>query len=142
MTSKIRTVGDVIDAVKKETKKADKKKLLKENDTLALRTLLRLQFDGNPIVKHDLAEGVPEGSVKSWPHEEAPANLSTIYKEYKNFLSANTHITKIQREMNFLKILSKLNTRDATILISVKDKNLELGLTKKELQSVFPNTFF
>jgi hypothetical protein len=51
-------------------------------------------------------------------------------------------MTKVQREMNFLKILGKLNTRDATILISVKDKNLDLGLTKKELQSVFPDTFF
>lgn len=133
------TVGEVIDLAIKTEKKPDKKQILKDNDTLALRTFLRLQFDER--VKHDLVGQVlPENAISNWKNEEAPANLSNIYTSYKYFLKEAPG-SIIKKEMHFIKLIKRLNNRDANLLIKIRDKSLDLGLTKKELQSIFPDTF-
>lgn len=133
------TVGEVIEKVLAAEKKPEKKQILKENDSLPLRTFLRLQFD--PRIEHDLVGQVlPENSLAGWKNDEAPANLSTIFNTYKYFLKAAPG-SKLQKEMHFIKTVKRLNSRDANLLVKVRDRNLELGLTKKELESVFPGTF-
>lgn len=133
------TVGEVIELVLNAEKKPEKKQILKENDTLALRTFLRLQFDS--AVDHDLVGQIlPENAITNWKNEVAPANLSTVYTAYKYFLKAAPG-SNIKKEEHFIKLVKRLNNRDANLLIKVRDRNLELGLTKKELQSIFPGSF-
>lgn len=133
------TVGEVIESVLLAEKKPEKKQILKANDSLALRTFLRLQFD--PTIEHELVGQVlPENAISNWKNEVAPANLSTVYTAYKYFLKQAPG-SKIKKEEHFIKLVKRLNNRDANLLIKVRDRNLELGLTKKELQSIFPGSF-
>jgi hypothetical protein len=134
----VKDVGYVINTVRETSDKKEKKSILKMGDSLALRTLLRLQFDSR--VEHELPPGIPEGAIIQWPNEEAPANLTNSYRHYVHFLKNAPH-NQIKKESMFLRILGRLNSNDANILIEVKDKKLNLGLTKKEIQSVFPDIF-
>ncbi len=135
-------IYQIIEEVKATAKKNEKKEILKNNDTLALRCFLRLQYDPNPMLKHELPKGnAPADCYVDWGQKGSPHTLNTIYKNYYIFLNANTASTKLKKEMAFLKLLKMLDKVEAELLVAAKDKNLKLGLSSSEVEEALPGIF-
>lgn len=137
MSKKGQTVGETITALRKARTKEDKIKILKKNDTVALQCLLRMNYD--PQLKFALPEGTPPFKKCPDPIGLAPTELRQQYKKFYVFLEGkHPTITQPKREAKFIQLLESLAAEEADILLSVKEKNLKCGLTKKIIEEVYP----
>jgi|TARA_R110000822_G_scaffold180740_2_gene320434 hypothetical protein len=130
-------VYEVLDAVEKATKKEEKIQILKQNDTWALKDVLRATYDD--AIQFLLPPGAPpyipskEGSI--------PSNL---LKQHKNL----TYIVKggqgekmpgFKREKVFINMLESVHPKEAELLLKMINKeSLRKGITKKLVQEAFP----
>ena len=109
------TVHEILLKVNNAKDKPKKIEVLKEYDTPALRSLLKGAFD--PKIKWDLPEGTPP------------------------FITgADGQLTKTRKETLFIQMLEGLHTSEATLLINIKDKRLNLvykGLTENAVKEAF-----
>ena len=132
------SLGEVVEKLKEAKTKNERVKLLKENDCAALRGIIRMNFDSSlvlslpkgrpPYRKLDVPNGFGETTLK--------ASASGWYVFVKE-LSPNLRQSK--RESIFIQLLESLDQREAEILLSAKDRELDLGITKKVVSEVFPD---
>jgi len=111
-------------------------KVLLDNDSLALRTLMRLNFD--KTIKLNLSKEI---EYKPAPRHEI---YTTINKETKNYTRlVDINRTKERGDNIFKSILESLDPREAKILYAAKNKNLKMrGLSKKLAIEVWGNRIF
>ena len=111
-------------------------KVLLDNDSLALRTLMRLNFD--KTIKLNLSDKI---EYKPAPRHEI---YTTINKETKNYARlVDINRTKERGDNIFKSILESLDPREARILDAAKNKNLKMrGLSKKLAIEVWGNRIF
>jgi hypothetical protein len=111
-------------------------KVLLDNDSLALRTLMRLNFD--KTIKLNLSNEI---KYKPAPRHEI---YTTINKETKNYARlVDINRTKERADNIFKSILESLDPREAKILYAAKNKNLKMrGLSKKLAIEVWGNRIF
>ena len=111
-------------------------KVLLDNDSLALRTLMRLNFD--PTIKLNLSEEIEYKPAP--PHEI----YTTINKETKQYvLLVNPNLDRIKANNTFKNMLESLDPREARILNAAKNKDLRVrGLSKKLAIAVWGNRIF
>ena len=111
-------------------------KVLLDNDSLALRTLMRLNFD--KTIKLNLSDKI---EYKPAPRHEI---YTTINKETKNYTRlVDINRTKERGDNIFKSILESLDPREAKILYAAKNKNLKMrGLSKKLAIEVWGNRIF
>ena len=111
-------------------------KVLLDNDSLALRTLMRLNFD--KTIKLNLSDKI---EYKPAPRHEI---YTTINKETKNYARlVDINRTKERGDNIFKSILESLDPREAKILYAAKNKNLKMrGLSKKLAIEVWGNRIF
>lgn len=133
-----RSVGATFDALAAAKTKAERATILKDDDSLALRSILRLNFD--PNLKLDVPEGFPKNYRKSdRPDEFAPTSLKAAVKSFYVFVRASSpKLRQAKREILFLQLLESLDNREARVLVDAKDKKLDAGLTRKLIEEVFP----
>lgn len=133
-----RTIGEVFELLKASKTKTERFTILKENDSLALRTILRLNFD--PNIKFEIPEGFPP-SYKPNPKPKGfgGANLKGSIKGFYMFVKASSPgLRQSKREVLFLQLLEQLDSTEANVLVAAKDKNLDVGVTRKLVDEVFP----
>lgn len=132
------TVGEVFKQLEDAKTKKERAEILSDNDGLALRSLLRLNFD--PNIKFELPEGTPEKYVPNTkPFGMGDADLKGIVKKFYIFVKESTpNLRQAKREILFLQTLEQLDAFEAKLLIDAKDKKLDFGLTKQLVDEVFP----
>ena len=133
-------VSEVLAKVSKQRTKAKKIQVLKENESLHLKSILIWNFDDS--VKSIL----PEGEVP-FDKNEAPAGTEHTYlaHEYKvlyNFIKGgNDFLKPVKREQLFLQLLEGLHADEAEVICLMKDKKLndKYKVTKAVVSEAFPD---
>ena len=116
-------ISEVIKKASNAKTKAQKIKILKDNNTQALRSVLKWNFDAG--IKSDL----PEGEV---PYNKNDAPIGTehtvLEREYRNlwrFIKGANDLTNMKREQLFFQLLEGLHESEAEVICLVKDGNLQ-----------------
>ena len=132
-------VYEVFEKVGKATKKEEKIKILRDNDTIALRDVLQGIFDSR--VTWLLPTGAPP------PYEPAdersvPANLLGQNKQFTYFVKGGKgdNINPLKRESIFIRLLESIHPKDAELLISMINRKAPAKtITLKLVEEAFPN---
>ena len=131
-------ISEVLQKVHSAKTKAQKVKILQDNNTNALRSVLIANFD------ESIQSLLPEGSV---PYEKNDAPVGTehtvLEQEYRKlylFFKGGSTIKQSQRENLFIQMLEGLSVEEAELLILVKDKalNKKYRVTRACVETAFP----
>ena len=131
--------SEVLDRVHKAKTKDQKVKILRDNNTPALRSVLKSSFD--PNVKWVL----PEGDVPYKPNEAPEGTEHTLLvqeaKKLWHFIEGADNETKQHRkEVMFFQMLEGLHESEAKLLCDAKDKKLHQvykGLSSNVVREAF-----
>ena len=125
-----------VNNAKDKTKKID---VLRENDSVPLRQVLKGAFD--PKIKWDLPEGTPP-----YKENDAPAGTehTTLHQEARRLWhfveGADQKLTKSKKEMMFIQMLEGLSAGEAEVLCLAKDKQIgkRWKITKACVTEAYP----
>jgi hypothetical protein len=135
------SIGQFFDKVAKEEDKEQKKQLLLNNSSPAVRTFLKMNYDDS--VEFLLPEGTPDIPFRNVPGGLGETSLNTESKKMYLFLSVDgvpghPNLQKLKRESLFLGLLTSLDNDERELLVKFKDKEYECGLTSEEIGDLFP----
>ena len=132
-------ISKVIKKASNAKTKAEKIKILQENNSQALRSVLKWNFE--PKILSD----IPEGEVP-FKRNDAPIGTehTMLEREAKNlwrFIKGANSLARFKREQLFIQMLEGLHESEADIICLVKDKQLhkKYRITKAVVTSAFPN---
>ena len=130
-------VYEVFDLFAKAKTKADKVKILQDNDSPALRDVCRGSLDKTIIWL------LPKGKVPYEPSTEysAPATLLKQNRKFAYLIKGGIgpDIIPAKREAIFISILEGIHPRDAELLVSMINKKAPVkGLTRNVVSEAFP----
>jgi len=131
-------IFEVINETAKMSKKEDKIRCLKENESWALKDILRGTYEAN--IKWNLPSGEPPYEA-SEPHN-CPANLIRENSKFKYFLKGvkeSEDLPGFKRERIFLGMLESVHPEDAKLLIGMINKTKIKGITEAVIEEAFPN---
>lgn len=132
-------LSEILTKVNNAKDKPKKIEVLKQNDSVPLRQILKGAFD--PKIEWDLPEGTPP-----YKENDAPAGTehTTLYTEARRLWhfvkGADDKLTKTRKEMMFIQMLEGLHSLEAKLLIAVKEKELNKvykGLTDAVVKEAF-----
>ena len=131
--------SEVLDKVHKAKTKDQKVKILRDNNTDALRMVLKAGFD--PSIEWV----IPEGKVPYTPNESPEGTEHTVLameaKKLWHFIKGADRKTKQhQKEQMFFQLLEGLHQNEAKLVIAAKDKNLHQmykGLSSNVVREAF-----
>lgn len=132
-------MSEILQKVSNAKTKAEKIKILQDNNSQTLRSLLIWNFD------ESVQTLLPEGEVPYTPNE-APAGTehTLLEQESKRFYyfvaNGNTNIPQMKRETMFIQMLEGLHRSEAEVLCLVKDKKLgkRYKITRACVEEAFP----
>jgi hypothetical protein len=138
-TSNRLLISEILQKVSNAKTKAEKIKILQDNNSQALRSLLIWNYDESIISM------IPEGEVP-FEANEAPAGTehTVLEKEYSKlyyFIRGGAdNIKQFKREEMFIRMLEGLHVSEAELLILVKDKQIQkkYRITKAVVEEAFP----
>ena len=122
---KVRTplLSEVFKKVNNAKTKPQKIKVLKDNDSPALRAICKWSFD--PNILSAVPEGVPPFIENEAPEGTEHTKLSTEYKKLYRFCKGgDPNLQSMRREQLFVQLLEGLHKDEAQVVIQAKDKNL------------------
>ena len=133
-------LSEVLAKVSKQRTKAKKIQVLKENESLHLKSVLIWNFDDTVV------SVLPEGPVP-FDKNEAPAGTEHTYlaHEHKilyNFIKGgNDFLKPVKREQLFIQLLEGLHEDEAEVICLMKDKKLtdKYKVTKAVVTEAFPD---
>ena len=133
-------LSEVLRKVSNAKTKDEKIKILRDNNSPALRALLIWNFDDS------IKSAIPDGDVPYTPND-APAGtdhtrLSSQYKGFYRFCKGgDNRLSDMKRESMFIQMLEGLHKDEAALVCLVKDGNLNKGykrITKAVVSGAFP----
>ena len=133
-------LSEVLGLVSKQKTKAKKIQVLKQYESLHLKSVLIWNFD------ESVQSMLPDGEVP-YNKNEAPAGTEHTYlaHEWKvlyNFVKGgNDTLRRVKREQLFMQLLEGLHPDESEIICLVKDKNLKkkYKLTRAIVEEAFPD---
>lgn len=138
-TSNRLLISEVLQKVSNAKTKAEKIKLLQDNNTQALRSILIWNYDESVISM------LPEGEVPYRPNEAPAGTEHTVLEKearklYYFIKGGDESIKQLKRETMFVQMLEGLHSSEAELLVLVKDKKLQdkYRITKAVVQEAFP----
>ena len=133
-----RYIHEVLTECVKKRAKADKIKVLQDNDSWALRDVLRGAMDST--VQWDLPPGAPPYTPNK--PESVPSNLLKENVKFKYFIKngPGKDLMNVKREKIFIGLLESIHPEDAKLVIKVIQKETPLvkGLTRPVVEEAFP----
>jgi len=133
-------ISEILQKANNAKTKAEKSKILQENNSQALRSLFIWNYDESVITL------LPEGDV---PYRKNPAAkgldhtyLENEQRKFAYFVKGGMNVSNMKREEIFIGLLETLHAEEAEILCLVKDKALQKKYTrisKTLIQETFPN---
>ena len=138
-TSNRLLISEILQKVSNAKTKSEKIKILQDNNSQALRSLLIWNYDESIISM------IPEGEVP-FEANEAPAGTehTVLEREYSKlyyFIRGGAdNIKQFKREEMFIRMLEGLHVSEAELLILVKDKQIQkkYRITKAVVEEAFP----
>ena len=133
-------ISEILRKVSNAKTKAEKIKILIENNSVALRQLLIINFDESVISL------LPEGDVQYTPND-APVGTdhTRLEQEYRGlyrfFQGGDGKLPALKRESMFVQLLEGLSAEEAELLVLVKDGQMNKGykrITKAVVSEAFP----
>ena len=132
-------LSEVLDRVHKAKTKAQKIKVLQENDTEALRMVIKSSFD--PKIKW----AMPEGAVPYKPNDAPDGTEHTLLAQESKRLwhfieGADNQTPRAQTENMYIQMLEGLHRDEAEVLVYAKDKILHQkykGLSHEVVKTAF-----
>ena len=130
---------EILTKVNNAKDKPKKIEVLKQNDSLPLRQILKGAFD--PKIEWDLPPGNPPYQVNDAPAGTEHTTLYTEAKKLWHFVKgADEALSKTKKEIMFIQMLEGLHKDDAELMIAVKEKELNKrykGLTDAVVKEAF-----
>ena len=132
-------ISEILTRVNNAKDKPKKVEILRQNNSPALRMILKGAFD--PRIEWDLPEGIPP-----YMENEAPAGTehTVLMQESKrlwHFIKgADPSLNKTRREQLFIQVLEGLHKDEAKVLLDTKAKrlnNVYKGLTAAVVKEAF-----
>jgi hypothetical protein len=138
-TSNRLLISEVLQKVSNAKTKAEKIKILQDNNSQALRSLFIWNYDESVISL------IPEGEVPYTPND-APAGTehTVLEKEFSKLYyfikGGNDELKQFKREQMFIQMLEGLHASEAEVLCLVKDGLLQkkYRITKAVVEEAFP----
>jgi hypothetical protein len=136
----VKTFYEIFEEVEKAKTKKDKIAILHANSSPGLKAVLGYTFD--PTVKWLLPEGDPPFQpLKN--SAEAEGRLISEVKKFYLFVEGPTeaqrNMKQTQRERIFIEMLESIDSRDAQILLGMKNRKLPFkSVTRKLAAEAFP----
>ena len=130
-------VYEVIEKANKARSKEDKVKVLRDNESWALKDILRGTFEST--LEWNLPGGEPPWTPCE-PHN-APTNL---LKEHKNFvyfvkgLRESNRLLAAKRESIFIGLIEGIDPNDARLVINMINKEKPKGISRPVVEEAFP----
>ena len=132
-------LSEVLDRVHKAKTKAQKIKVLQENDTEALRMIIKSSFD--PKIKW----AMPEGAVPYKPNDAPDGTEHTLLAQESKRLwhfieGADNQTPRAQKENMYIQMLEGLHRDEPEVLVFAKDKILHQkykGLSHEVVKTAF-----
>ena len=132
----MKLVYEVLEEVAQKRSKKDKVKILKDNETWALKDIIRGSMD--TTIKWHL----PGGQPPYRPAEEhtAPASLHRENTKFAYFVKGGKGeaLPAYKRENLFIGILEGIHPNDAQLVVDMINKVTPKGLTKAIVDEAFP----
>jgi hypothetical protein len=132
--------SEIFELVSKATDKQEKVNILRKNDNLAMRALLRINFD--PNFNMNLPEGEPPFKKEvDKPIGYQETNLLLEQRRFYIWLSPQTNLSPVRKERLFIEMLEGLHYSEAEAICLAKDKKLTTkypGLIEKVVREAFP----
>jgi hypothetical protein len=137
-------VSDVLALVAKAETRKEKIDVLRKNNSLELRDVLKGAFD-------DTVEFIlPKGNPPIDEQEKKKYDKTHLVRETKKFRyfvkgGPGEQVNALRRERMFIDILYRIETKEAEVICLMKDKALEgvyKGLNKKLVSEAFPGLIF
>ena len=133
-------ISEVLRKVSNAKTKAEKIKILRENNSSGLRQILIINFDDSVISL------MPEGEVPYTPND-APVGtdhprLEHESKGFYRFFKGGAKLPSLRRESMFVQLLEGLSAEEAELLVLVKDGQLNKKykrITKAVVSEAFPS---
>ncbi len=134
-------LSEILRKVSNAKTKAEKIKLLRENNSVALRQILIINFDDSVVSM------IPEGDVPYTPND-APVGTdhSRLEQEYRGlyrfFKGGDNKLPNLKRESMFIQLLEGLAAEEAELVCLVKDGTLSKKykrITKAVVSEAFPS---
>lgn len=128
-------ISEIINKAAAAKSKDEKVKILRENNSIPLLTVLQTALDPRYVWS------LPEGPVPYTPSAH-PDGYGTLYQEAKRFYlfieGMHPTLKQTRREQLFIGLLESLEPKDAELLVMIKDKKLPKGLDAKIINEAFP----
>lgn len=130
-------VFEVLEEVAKQRLKQDKIKVLRQNESWALKDVLRGTFDSK------VQWNLPKGEVPYEPAEphNHPANLlreNTKFKYFVKGIPDGDRLPAFKRERLFLGMLEGIHPEDAKVVINMINKESPKYVTRPIVEEAFP----
>ncbi len=131
-------VYEVLDKVAKAKTKDEKVTILQENDTGALRDVIRGTFDDHIVWL--LPTGSPPPYTPNKP-ESAPTNFIRECVKLAYFVKGGKgpDLHPLRRETMFIQLLESIHPRDAEVVLDMINKKAPKGLTRAVAKEAFPS---
>jgi hypothetical protein len=119
---------EILQKVNNAKTKAEKKKILQQHNSQALRSLFIWNFD------ESVTSAIPDGEVPYRPNDQ-PKGLQHDYLEqnqrkFAYFVKGGITVSNMKREEIFIGLLETLHADEAELLCLVKDKSLQKKYTR------------
>ena len=129
-------IYEVVNKAASQNKKADKIRILKENESFALKSVLQGTY--NPNIEFDLPEGAPP-----YTPSEPQSVPTTLHKQAKRFSyfvpPKSTQMNPVKKETMFIQLLEGIHPEDAKLVLQMKDKKTFKGISAAVVKEAFPD---
>jgi hypothetical protein len=133
-------VSEVLQKVSNAKTKEQKVKLLKQNNSEALRKILIINYD--PSIESNLPEGNVPYKPNEVPEGTEHTRLSTEHRILRYFVKGGgDSLPALKRESMFVGLLEGLHESEAEVVCLAKDKKLKTKyrITENVVRDAFPN---
>ena len=129
-------VYEVLEEARKAKTKEQKIKILKDNETFALKDILKGSYDDKVIF--NLPEGTPPYNA-SEPYNH-PSSWLRQNQQLKYFVKGGPgdKMPAFKREAIFIGILESIHPQDAKHVVNMVNKTAPKGVTKAVVTEAFP----
>lgn len=134
-------ISEVLQKAHSAKTKAEKIKILQDNNTPALRTIFIINFDDSVVPRVPLGEDVPYRPNDA-PKGTEHTILEQEYKKlYRFFKGGEDSLSQMKIENMFLQMLEGLHESEAEVLVKAINKSLhkKFRVTHTVVKEAFPS---
>jgi hypothetical protein len=132
----VKLIHEVLDEARKKRSKAETVAVLQQNETWALKDILRGSMDST------VEFVIPDGDPPYTPGQEysAPRNLLKEHKRFVYFVKGTRHdeMPQFKRERIFFEILEGIDPNDAKHVVNMVNKKAPAGISRPAVEEAFP----